>query len=236
MGIMCNLAMTAAEILPFTTFSHPIAWMSCHFSAYGSGLSNLPRSLPEGSLLILDDSTPLNGHDHARIIEQLIERIGALSCDALLLDFERSPTAESTALVDALVCALPCPVAVSASHAPKSGCAVFLPPLPPDITPAVYLERWHGREIWLEASLDAYTIELTTSGATVSCASVTNPLPHRDSSLYCHYGVELSENAARFTLSRTAEDLLALCDHAQTLGVCRMIGFYRELSDIFPVK
>ena len=37
------LAMTAAEIRANPDISSPIGWMACHFSPYGTGLSNLPE-------------------------------------------------------------------------------------------------------------------------------------------------------------------------------------------------
>jgi DNA-binding NarL/FixJ family response regulator len=65
------LAMTAAEIRNISVFPGKIAWMACHFSPFGLGLSNLPRALPVGSLLMVDDVTPPRRHDPVFIAEQI---------------------------------------------------------------------------------------------------------------------------------------------------------------------
>ena len=71
MTLPMHLAMTAAELACCDSLpSHP-AWMACHFSPYGTGLSNLPEHLPEGALLILNDRTPVFGHDPQVICAQL---------------------------------------------------------------------------------------------------------------------------------------------------------------------
>ena len=48
MAIGRYFAMTAAEIRGCSALPAGIAWMACHFSPYGTGLSNLPPELPEG--------------------------------------------------------------------------------------------------------------------------------------------------------------------------------------------
>ena len=65
------LAMTAGEIRGASVLPRRTGWLSCHFSPSGVGLSNLPVALPPGSLLILDDSTPMDGHDPEQIAGQL---------------------------------------------------------------------------------------------------------------------------------------------------------------------
>ena len=58
MAIAPFLAMTAAETRNHSVLPPKIAWMACHFSPYGLGLSNLPQRLPPHALLLLDDITP----------------------------------------------------------------------------------------------------------------------------------------------------------------------------------
>ena len=79
-------------------------------------------------------------------------------------------------------------------------------------------------------------ISLTESGA------ARTPLPRweqpeaegfRDSRLSCHYRCELRENAAVFTLWRSPEDLKALLDQAENLGVAAAVGLYQELFPAF---
>ena len=71
MPIAHYLAMTAAEMAGNSVLPDRMAWMACHFSPSGVGLSNLPHWLPPGSLLILDDSTPIHDHDPQRVASEL---------------------------------------------------------------------------------------------------------------------------------------------------------------------
>ena len=80
MAITPFLAMTATEMYRNTSLPEKTAWMACHFSPYGLGLSNLPKELPPGSLLIVDDITPPHGHDPVFIAEQLIGCVDQFQC------------------------------------------------------------------------------------------------------------------------------------------------------------
>ena len=230
------LAMTAGEIRGASVLPRRTGWLSCHFSPSGVGLSNLPVALPPGSLLILDDSTPMDGHDPEQIAGQLESCAKRLDCAGVLLDFQRSGLADVQVLVSRLEQAVSVPLIVSAVYAKNTGCAVFLPPVPADVPLVEYLSPWQGREIWLEAALDGLEISLTESGA------ARTPLPRweqpeakgfRDSRLSCHYRCELRENAAVFTLWRSPEDLKALLDQAENLGVAAAVGLYQELFPAF---
>ena len=139
MAIQTFLAMTGAEIGISPLLPPEIAWMACQFSPYGTGLSNLPRQLPPGSLLILDDMTPIRGHDPALICDQLAELTAVLKCSGILLDFQHPDCAETAALAKYLTEALPCPVAVSEPYAAELDCPVFLPPVPPDVSLANHI-------------------------------------------------------------------------------------------------
>lgn len=73
MEIPLFLAMTAAEFrIAAEIPAHP-AWMACHFSAYGTGISNLPRELPAGAMLMLNDRTPICGHDPEDVAKPLCD-------------------------------------------------------------------------------------------------------------------------------------------------------------------
>ena len=218
MAIRPFLAMTAAEIRGTETLPPKTAWMACHFSPYSTGLSNLPKALPPGSMVILDDITPIHGHDSETIAAQLRPRLDALKCSGVLLDFQRPGYEEAELLARRLSEALPCPVGVSALYGRGLTCPVFLPPVPPDVNLADYLAPWQGREIWLELALDGETITLTPAGAT------TAPLPH--------YQIHTDADSARFTLFRTPEDLDALLTEGEALGVTRAVGLYQELHGI----
>lgn len=231
MEIQTFLAMTAAEIQHGCPLPKQLGWMACHFSAQEEGLSNLPASLPPDSLLILDDSTPICGHDPERIAAQLQQCLSTWHCCGLLLDFQRPNTGELTQLIRYLMQALPCPVAVSEAFAADLNCPVFLPPLPHHVPLAEHIAPWRGREVWLELALDGETITLTESGSSVA------PLPpgehpdggHWEETLHCHYQIQLSDDAATFTLWRRAEDLQDLLAEAKQLGISTAVGLYQEL-------
>jgi len=235
MEIKCYLALTAAEFRAAHPLPPRVGWMACHFSPYGTGLSNLPEHLPEGSMLILNDRTPISGHDPSLIAEQLTERVKALGCSCVLLDFERAETEESAQLVKFLSHALPCPVGISAAYEADPDTPVFLPPLPPDVPLRSYLAPWTDREVWLEAALNGSRITLTAA----DLQSV--PFPARDlprgifqeAALHCHYCLELTDASAVFSLTRTVKDLEALLEEAAELGVTQSVGLWQELGSTF---
>lgn len=99
---MPYLAMTGAEIRSCSQLPEKIAYMACHFSPYGTGLTNLPRELPPGSLLILNDRTPIRGHDPSLVRDTLARLAEQFRCDGVLLDFQRTVCGESKRIVAAL--------------------------------------------------------------------------------------------------------------------------------------
>lgn len=231
MPIQPFLAMTAAEIRDSSSFPGKIAWMACHFSPYGTGLSNLPASLPPNSLLILNDRTPIQGHDPNLIFQQLSDCISSLGCRGLLLDFQRPGYQEMVHLIKHLTEALSCPVIVSDLYAKNENCPVFLSPVPPSVSLEEHIAPWTGRDIWLEIALDGEVIDLTEKGAQVTS------LPHPDQdrqgfsekNLHCHYHITLEEDSAKFTLWRTREDLDQLLAEAESIGIAAAVGLYQEL-------
>lgn len=231
MGIPYYLAMTGAEMAHAEVFPRHSGWMACHFSPYGTGLSNLPRELPPGSLLIVDDITPPHSHDPVLMAEQLSLCAETWHCSGLLLDFQRPGCVETAAIAKHLASALPCPTAVSAAYAGDLDCAVCLPPVPPSQPLEAYLSPWSGRETWLELALDGESITLTEQGAAtvpLPCPQLSQP-GFRDDCLHCHYRIHLTDDRAEFTLWRTEEDLAALMEAAENLGVMAAVGLYQEL-------
>ena len=228
------LAMTAAEMRNISDFPPRIAWMACHFSPYGLGLSNLPAELPPGSLLIVDDFTPPHGHDPVLITEQLTLCAEKLLCGAILLDFQRQDCPETAALAKHLTETLPCPTALSESYADDLDCPIFLPPVPPSIPLEEHITPWQGREIWLEIGLWGEILTLTQQGCKVT------PLPcpdadlegFSDQQLHCHYTIETNEKSAGFTLWRNWEDIGKLLEEAETLGVTTAVGLFQELHGL----
>lgn len=229
MAIEPFLAMTAAEIRRNSAIPERIAWMACHFSPYGLGLSNLPRSLPPGSVLMVDDITPIRGHDPQIILDQLGSCIEFLSCSGVLLDFQQPGNEEAGALVEILTAGLPCPVAVSHWYAGAGTCPVCLPPVPPSEPPEDYFAPWQGREIWLELALDGEEITVTEEGASFSPLPAAPAEPEFfDETLLCRYHCDVQEAAVRFTLRRAAEDLERFLAEAEKHSVTKAVGLYQE--------
>lgn len=234
MAIDLYLAMTAAEFFGATVLPEKMAWMACHFSAYGTSLSNIPRELPAGSLLILNDRTPVHGHDANAIADTLGQVVEELSCSGILLDFQR-PGCQEAAKIAQTVTALPCPVCVSQTYAGELNCPVFLPPVPPHIPVAEYLSPWSGREIWLEAALDGLQLHISEKGCNVLpfSAGREEAFPHYDETLFCHYRISKSVDALDFFLRRTRADLDGLLSAAAGFGVTMSVGLWQELQT-FP--
>lgn len=219
------LAVTAREleaVRPKRT-----AYMACHFSAGGAGLSNLPQSLPEGSILLLDDSMPVQGHDPVTVVQQLNELASNLSLRAVLLDFQRPPAAESQKMAAYILENCKCTAAVTPAYA-KEGFPVFLPPPPVNKSLKEYLKPWN--KVFLELYAEGLEITVTKEGSRFSPVSPASPLPLADKRFHCHYGVTVFPGKAVFTLSRSREDLSALAREAEELGVLGTVGLYQELK------
>lgn len=234
MPLPLYLALTAPELSAVGTPPRHLAYMACHFSACSTGLSNFPSGLPEGSMLILNDSTPAQGHDPILIGKQLAEAVEFYRCSCLLLDLQRPVNALTGQIVEAVLDNLSCPVAVSEGYAQQLECPVFVSAPPANKALASYLAAWKNRQIWLEASLDARCITVDNSGSRTQIADLCDPslLPHRSEALHCHYKIEPTDDQIMFTLQRTAEDLSELLAEAEELGVSAAVGLYQELDTI----
>lgn len=230
MAIRRYLAMTAGEFRENRELSGEIGYLACHFSSYDPGISNLPQWLPPDALLILDDMTPIQGHDPNQILEQLGRCIQELRCAGLLLDFQREGYEEACQLVSELTQSLPCPVAVSAAYGQGLDCPVCLPPVPPSTALRDHLQPWQGRELWLELALEGEQICLREQGAQIQPLDVIPNAGFADGELNCHYRIAVTEDAATFSLWRTREDLEALLKKAESLGVTTAVGLYQEFG------
>ncbi len=230
MALPLYLARTKAEMEGNCPLSARPAYMACHFSSAGPGLSNFPDTLPAGTMLILDDSTPFRGHDPKQILREIQTILEQHRCECLLLDFQRPGNEEQQSLAKAITASLPCPVGVSELYAAGLNCPVFCSPLPPDRPLDTHLAPWKGREIWLEAALEGLTLTLTEAGC--NCESFWD-FPENgltDNRLYCHYTIETPCECAIFRLWRTREDLNKLLKAAEFLGVTKAIGLWQELA------
>lgn len=234
MGISHYLAMTAEEIAAVESLPENLAYMACHFSPYGTGLTGWPETLPEGAMLILNDRIPFCSHDQTVIADQLQRWIKDMDCSCLLLDFQRADTPK--ALGAYLAKALPCPVGIAVDCTLGTDYPVFLPPVPPDMALAEYLKPWTGREIWLEAEPETICITVDGHGSSKRIvAQDDGPLPFMDEPLCCCYRTEVFTDRAEFTLQRTPEDLIRQLEKAGDLGVTKAISLYQQMKKL-PVK
>ena len=232
MGLPLYLAMTAPELSAAEALPNHLAYMACLFSPYNTGLSNCPQKLPEGSMLILNDSTPAGGHDPKLIGRQIAEISQQFRCSSVLLDFQRPDNELTCKIAEAILSAVSCPVAVSEGYATHLDCPVFLSAPPADCLLQRWLSPWKDREIWLEAALDTRNVTLDKAGCQVSPANPCDPhlLPHRSEQLHCHYKIKPEQKQVCFTLQRTGGDLKQLLAEAETLGVVGAVGLYQELG------
>ncbi len=228
MPIPLYLAMTAAEFLHCTAPPRQIGWMACHFSSYGTGLSNLPTQLPEGSLLILNDRTPVCGHDPQRIADEISKTAESLGCSGILLDLQRPGNAQTRDIVKVIGRSTPCPVGVSQDYWDESlHCAVFLAPPPLHIPLSEYLSPWQQQTVWLEVAMDTADYILTETGCNILTSHADpDTLPHRDAHAFCRYGITVEADSIRFTLHRGKSELELLQRSAQSISL--LIGLYQE--------
>jgi len=226
------LALTAAEISVSSTISFPFAYMSCHFSPYTEGLSNIPDTLPAGGILILNDRLPCQGHSADLVAGQLIDTVDRLGCESVLLDFQRPPEPEAEVMAARITSALSCPVAVTEGFAKKLDCPVFLSPAPLHLPLADHLAPWRGREIWLEAALCQEDILITEKGMTHNPIFPTEQLDggFYDDHLCCCYHTDIREDHIHFTLFDTPESLCQKLKLAASYDVARAVGLWQELG------
>lgn len=235
MDIKCYLAMTAAELSSLPELPRYVAYLGCHFSSSGQGLSNLPVSLLPGTMVVIDDLMPPQCHDPKLIAEQLTQLVTNMEVSGFILDFQRPNTPESETIATYLMQALPCPVGVTPGYAEGLNCPVFLPPPPLHTVLEKHIAPWKGREIWLEAATDTCEIIVTREGGTYSQIP-DKPLEEPsfyDAALRCRYHTEISEDHAVFTLHRGKQELFSLLQEAQSLGIKCAVGLYQQLN-IFP--
>lgn len=229
MAIPLYFAMTAAEFSSCPHLPSHLGWMSCHFSSSGNGLSNLPESLPSGSMLILDDSFPPCRHDPVLVAQQLLQCATKLHCDGILLDLQRPANEENVAFVSHIIRDSPCPVGLPTDYA-QPGFPVFVPPVPPDMTLDRYLSPWRSHEIWLEAAIESARYRVDADGCTVFPLSALPDLPYADPALPCHYDIRIEKDHVDFILSRTEADLSNLLRNARSFGVTQAVGLWQELE------
>lgn len=234
MGYECYLAMTAAEFLCCRALPPKPAWMACHFSPYTTGLSNFPTSFPPGALLMVNDSTPIGGHDPQQIANQLSQAAETYSPKAIVLDFQRPDQPETAGVVAAILHNPHCPVVVSAQYAAPLDCPVFLPPPPLNKSLETYLAPWKGRQLWMEIAVDTQQFTLTSDGCSAAPTEHDDLLyPHREENCFCRYRTQILPDRICFTLHRGIDQLKEMMEKANKLGVEGFVGLYQQLGDAF---
>lgn len=228
MGIPQYLAMTASEIAGCVRLPEHLAWMNCRFGP--EGLLGLPEALPPGSLLILDDQVPMEALPGPEATEALAEILARFSCRGLVLDFQRPGIDAQLALAAKLPGYLPCPVAAPPEYAAE-GCALFLPPVPAEVTIEDYLSPWAGREIWLDTTPAERTLHLTPAGCAVSDAAIPEETEgFYDEALCCVYRIQAANDGFLFRLSRNRRCTQALLERGAKLGVTLAVGLWQEFG------
>ncbi len=232
MGICTYLAMTGGEFAHTVEKPEKIAWMSCHFSSCGRGLSNKPQDLPPGSMIILDDQIPMGDHDPQVIVAELQELAAQVQARSVLLDLQRPGVCMAFELAALLTRELPCPVGVSELYARKLEGPVFCSAPAPDAALRAHLAPWKGRELWLEIALDGCRIQVTEAGAAVCPLPWQSPPENllRDRKLHCSYHIAKAQKGFSFSLYRTREDLQELLQEAEDLGITNAVGLYQQLG------
>ena len=190
------------------------------------------RPIPHPAFLVLEDSQiPPPGvlpvvTDAFRVDRQFLLRL-CQGREALLLDFERPPSADTKKLIQDL----PCPAAAPPGYAEEG--PVFLPPPPLHVPPENYLAPWKDREVWLEAALQKQVITVTAEGAVISPVSPSGELSggFYSETLCCRFTQKLTEDRAVFTLFDTPDTLKRKLERAASLGVTRAVGLYLELGE-----
>lgn len=226
------LAMTAQEFRHCGCPPPYMAWMACHFSSYGKGLSNIPEQLPENALLIINDRTPPHSHDPEVIVTQLLTAVDTLRPCGVLLDFESTPAEQALPMAQALQAGLPCPVGLPAGYDGQWEGPIFLPPIPPYQPVEEALSAYRGKNLWLELEWGVTTLTLHSEGCQIGSGEGMPDLPvFADENLHCHYTHKTEQAQCVFSLQRTREDTVQMLSQAQELGVSLAVGLYQQYPD-----
>lgn len=183
-------------------------------------------------MVIVNDRTPVQGHDPGLILEQLLQLHEDMKPSCFLLDLQRPGVDETAKIAQVLAEGLPCPVGITEHYAAALDCPVFLPPPALHVPLEAHLNHWKGRQVWLEAAPDAQTITVTAEGSRFDPAdieSLDEPV-FEDEALHCRYHIALANNAAVFHLLREKAELDALLAEAEKQGITHAVGLYQQLG------
>ncbi len=231
MDIKCYLAMTAAEYISATDIPDNLAWMACHFSLYGTGITNKPLSLPRGSMLILNDRIPPHRHNRKSIAEQMNQVIEENQCAFVLLDFQQKFNSETQEIAAYLTSNLSVPTGVSETYAADLDCAVFLNALPLRTPISKAVSMWKGRKLWLEIATDSEDVYISQDKSIIKhCDKVITDEHYKSTELHCKYTIEAEADTANITIQRDFNNLSELMLDASQSGVELFIGLYQQLA------
>ena len=219
------LCMTPGEFQTANTLPAYPGWMSCRFSPYGKGLSNLPKEFPTKMMLMVDDLYPANGHDPLQIAQELLGIADRIDC--ILLDFQRPDVPLTKEIVDAITRALPCPIGIS-QHYALPGHPVLIPPVPEDMPFTQYFNKWQSRELWLEVTTAPLCLEISENGCCEAEALNFDRPEYFCRELHCHYKILQKDDRFLFLFRRKPEDINAFCELVSPFGVTRAIGLRQE--------
>lgn len=229
MTLPLYLAMTAAEISANEVLPKHLAYMACHFSPYSTGLSNFPEDIPSGVMVILNDRIPVYGHDPKLIAAQLQELCDAVEASCLLLDLQRPNDSITLGIIAEILAEVDCPVGISESYASDFSVPVFLSAPPLHQTLSDWVKPWCGREIWLESAPDSCTWTVTETGSSYSHGATAN-CEHHCPEFCCHYSILKKDNCVQISLERNLQDINALLEDAESLGITKAIGLFQQLG------
>ena len=231
MSLRFYLAMTEAEIRSAPSLPRHLAYMACHFSPYGAGLTNIPQRLPKESLLIVNDRVPVFHHDPQLILRQLTAAVQRLNAFGVLLDFQIGNVPLTSQIVKALIDGLPCPVAVSPAYAEALSCPLFsAPALHQRFCDFAPIKK--GRSLWLDTYQETTKYKITATGCTTENSACTSGNRFFDDTLQCSYQLSIGKDSATFTLSRQAEEIPKYLRAAEKAGISVAVGLYQQFSHV----
>ena len=233
MSLRFYLAMTDAEIRRATSLPRHLAFMACHFSPYGSGLTNIPQRLPPGSLLIVNDRVPVLNHDPELILSQLKSAVQRLKAFGILLDFQIPGNTQTERIVQTLVDGLPCPVAVSAAYGEDLTCPIFSSPLIHQrLCDSPYIKK--GRPLWLDTYQETAFYKVTPAGCSVIKDAIISGDTFFDEILQCRYSFSIEKDSVVFSLSRQTAEISGYLKAAEMAGIPIAVGLYQQFSALIP--
>lgn len=183
-------------------------------------------------MLIINDMLPPSGHDPVYITEQLSELKESSGFSCLLLDFQREGCTETAKIAKHISLTMDCPVGISEAYAHCCDGPAFLNCAQPHCSLSEKLKLWNGRELWLEAVLEAETTRIYRDHCQISFVPYSSG-EDSDSEcdvLRCRYRILHKEDHVELLQYRDIPQLEKLLYEAKDLGVTKAIGLFQQLG------